>query len=72
MPKETDEQRRSRKAKEARERRRKRGLKPKGGAGKGQGRKMVDDPDRPSCCGSLMLSWGDRWRCKECKKLIAK
>ena len=59
-----------------RDRRKARGLKPRGdggGPGKGQGRKL-NDTDRPTCCGVLMGSWGDRrWRCRgECKKFKPK
>ena len=64
MPKESDEAKRDRKAKEARDRRRKRGLIPC--AGRGQGRKMLNLPDRPTCCDRLMLSNGLKWRCKAC------
>ena len=68
MPKESDETRRDRKAKEARDRRRKRGLCGRGGAGKGQGRKIADFPDRPICCDRPMWSHGAKyWRCKVCR-----
>mgnify|MGYP000609624437 CR=1 FL=1 len=64
MPKETDQTRRDRKAKEARDRRRKKGL--ISCAGRGQGRKLKDLPDRPTCCDRLMLSNGLKWHCKIC------
>ena len=65
-----DKARRDRRAEQARDCRRKRGLKQSGdggGAGKGQGRKMEEIPDRPTCCDRLMVSIGKSWRCKICK-----
>ncbi|MGL5060892.1 MAG: hypothetical protein ACRC62_13030 [Microcoleus sp.] len=59
--------RRDRRAAQARDRRRKRGLKSRGGAGRGQGRKMVDVANRPTCCNRLMRSSGRSWRCPICK-----
>ena len=65
MPKESDEIRRDRKAKESRDRRRKRGL--ISCAGRGQGRKMSDIPDRPICCDLPVWSHGAKyWRCRVC------
>ena len=69
MPKETEQDKRDRKAKEARDRRRLRGLKrgDGGGAGKGQGRKIAAIPDRPTCCDWPMWSHGAKyWRCRVC------
>ena len=68
MPKPGDEQRRSLRAKQARDRRAKRGLKKRGGSGKGQGRKP--SPDRPPCplgnvAGCRLASHGKRgWHCR--------
>ena len=71
MPKESDEARRDRKAKEARARRRKRGL--ISCAGRGQGRKLKDLPDRPTCCDVPMWSHGAKWwRCRVCKAMQRK
>ena len=68
MPKESEDEKRDRKATEARDRRRKRGLIDRGGAGKGQGRKIADLDDRPICCDFPSWSHGAKyWRCKVCR-----
>lgn len=69
MPEDPAQSKRDRRNTKDRARRQARGLRKRGsgGAGKGQGRKMQDIPDRPSCCDRLMVSVGKSWRCPVCK-----